>query len=247
MLMIKKIKTPILVKTLGTIWICSIDIGYRNFAFCIEEYDKKALSLIETVPPGKRRMPNGTPTPIYSKLIEEVKKCGKVILCANRDVMKKAMKQLDPEVFHLLNVVLDEYKEYWDQCDVISIEKQMAFRGVYNVKALKIGQHTWSYFVFNYGRFKVLVDFPAYHKTDVLAAPKVEKKKRTKAGKITYKSMDKKQRKKWAVVYAKSILSYRNDVKTITKIESLKKGDDVSDCILMNAAFAILALIDKSI
>jgi hypothetical protein len=61
--------------------------------------------------------------------------------------------------------------------------------------ALKLGQHCWSYFSIHYGRSKNIIEFPAYHKTQVLGAEK--DKKVTKTGKINYKAVDKPQRKKW--------------------------------------------------
>jgi hypothetical protein len=165
----------------------------------------------------------------------------KTVFFKNTDLTNKAMKTLDPEVFHLLTDLLDKYVSYWDNCSYIVLEKQMSFRGVYNVSALKLGQHCYSYFALRYGRFKQVIEFPAYHKTQVLGAPKVRKKTK----KTSYKAMDKPTRKKWAIDEALSILGARNDFETMSQLESARKKDDIADCILQSVSAAYLIFVEK--
>ena len=109
--------------------------------------------------------------------------------------------------------------------------------------ALKIAQHCWSYFAFRYGRFKQIIEFPAYYKTQILGAHKLET--RLKNGKIKYKSIDKSARKKWSVVQTIEILNDRKDSDTMSSLNSNKKKDDLADVITQLQAYKYLAFVDK--
>ena len=111
--------------------------------------------------------------------------------------------------------------------------------------ALKIGQHCYSYFAILYSRFKRIIEFPAYHKTQILGAAKI--KKVTKGGKVSYKAMDKPARKKWSVEKAMTILAERDDFKTMSDLTSQRKKDDLADVLCQLQAFKVLVFIDKCI
>ena len=111
--------------------------------------------------------------------------------------------------------------------------------------AIKLGQHCYSYFTFKYGRFKTIVEYPAYHKTQILGAEKI--KNVTKKGKITYKAVKKPARKKWSVQKALDILEKRGDVDSILQIVNTSKKDDLSDVITQLQSFKYLAYVDQSI
>lgn len=130
---------------------------------------------------------------------------------------KKGSKSLDVNVFLRLTNLLDKHKEYFDKCSTIIIEQQMSFGSRINTMAIKIAQHTYSYFLFRYGNTKKIVEFPSYNKTQILGAP---------AG------LDKPKRKKWAIEKANEIWTLRGDMDTIELITSKKKKDDMSDCLL---------------
>ena len=55
--------------------------------------------------------------------------------------------------------------------------------------------------------------------------------------------MIKDNHKKWSVRKTREILELREDKTNLTKLESLKKKDDVSDCVLMIQAYVIMNLI----
>ena len=204
-------------------WLASFDIGKKNFAFYIEEINKEQLLNIKNVCKSKRYKIDGTTTPEFSNIIKDVCLNGKKILFKNTDLTSpsKSKSYIDPEIYHNMIDLLDEYVEYWDKCDAFIIEKQMAFKKVYNTMALKLGQHCYSYFCFKYGRFKEIIEFPAYYKTLILGAPKI--KKTTKTGKVSYKAMDKNMRKKWSVKKALSIFVERNDFESASELSSTKK------------------------
>ena len=128
--------------------------------------------------------------------------------------------------------VLDEYQQYWDKCEHIIIEKQMSFRGKYNVMAMKLGQFCFSYFKIKYRESKNIIDYPAYHKTQVLGAIKLDVKQKYK-------------RKKWAIQKATEILELRKDTQNLKQIQDKKKQDDMSDCLLMTITYTYLKYIDN--
>lgn len=100
----------------------------------------------------------------------------------------------------------------------------MSFGSKINTMAIKIAQHTYSYFLFRYGNSKKIVEFPSYNKTQILGAPG---------------GLDKPQRKKWAISKANEIWTLRGDLETIDMITSKKKKDDMSDCLLHVLAYII--------
>ena len=227
------------------IWVASFDIGKKNFSFYIEEFDKKIMTSLPKSIKGLN--PDGTVTVEYNNTLETIYKTGTKILLENVDLTHGCDHKLylDQEVMHNMTDLLEEYNSYWDQCDVFIIEKQMSFGKKHNTMALKLGQHCWSYFACKYRRTKELVEFPAYHKTQVLGAPKDEK--RTKAGKISYKAVDKPTRKKWCITEALRVLAVRDDADTISQIQSVRKKDDLCDVICQLQAFKYCMYVNKSI
>lgn len=233
-------------ETKNKIFLASFDIGKKNFAFCVEEINLDSLKKIKNIDLKKRYNPNGTATPEFSEILKNVSENGKLILFKNSDLTKNVVNKknkpktyLDSEIFHNMVDLLDEYKEQWDRCSAFIIEKQMRCNGM----ALKLGQHCMSYFMVNYGRFKESIEFPSYYKTQILGAEKIEKK--TKKGKITYKAVDKKTRKKWSVEIAINILTARNELERITEIKSKAKRDDLGDVLCQLQAFKYLYFVEK--
>ena len=227
------------------IWLASFDIGKKNFAFYIEEINLKQLKDIENISKLKRYNLDGTCTAEFRKILDSVYMNGKKILLKNVDLTAGTNKNkyFDIELCHNLIGVLDEYSEYFDNVSYVIVEQQMSFGKKVNTMALKLGQHCESYFLFKYGRFKKVIEFPSYYKTQVLGAEKL--KKTTKTGKTSYKAVDKSIRKKWAIDEASTILAEREDFNTLSELTSMKKSDDVSDVIIQLQAFKYLYFIDK--
>ena len=227
------------------IWIASFDIGKKNFAFYIEEINLKKLQEIKNIPKIKRYKTDGTCSDEFEIVIKDVYMNGKKILIKNIDltVNTDKNKYFDIEICHNLIDILNNYEEYFDNVSYIIVEQQMSFGKKVNTMALKLGQHCESYFLFKYGRSKEIIEFPSYYKTQVLGSKKM--KKITKTGKISYISIDKTKRKKWAIDEASMILAEREDFHTLTEITSMKKADDVSDVIIQLQAFKYLYFIDK--
>jgi hypothetical protein len=230
------------------IWIASFDMGKKNFAFCIEEFHKSTLLSIKNIPSNSRYNENGTPTPKMTKILDSLCSNGKIILYKNLDLTENCNPKLklDPETFHNMIDALDTYTEYWDKCSVFLIEEQMSFGKKLNKMAMKIGQHCYSYFTFKYGRYKTVIEFPAYHKTQILGAPKVEGKP-YKSGKKRYKAMEKPQRKKWSVEKAIEILTSRGEMEILNTLKTAKKRDDLADVLVQLQAFKYRLYVDKCI
>ena len=239
-----KVEAPI--KTDETIWIASFDIGHINFAFYVEEMDQNKLSKIKNIKED-RYNEDGTPTVEMTKILNEIYKNGKTVIYKNSNISNNCVKgkQLDTETFYNMFDLLDKYSEYWDKCCYFIVEKQMDFGKMKrNPKALKLGHYCQSYFVFRYGRFKEVIEFPAYHKTQVLGCQKIKGKK-YKNGKYKWTSISKPERKKWSIVKATEILDNRGEKNIIDNIKTKAKKDDISDCICQLEAFKYLFYIQK--
>lgn len=228
-------------------YIASFDLGKKNFAFCIEEVETKNFENLKKelkkIPNNQRYNEDGTPSKKIEKILDEVYKSGKLYLYKNLDLTENCdpKKKLDPETFFNMIDELDKYSDYWDKCSIFIIEEQMSFGKKLNKMAMKLAQHCYSYFAFRYNRFKKIIEFPAYHKTQILGAPKICGKP-YKNGKKRYKAMEKSQRKKWCIEKAFDIFSLRKEDSNILK--NAKKKDDLADVLCQLQAFKFRAFID---
>lgn len=239
-------------------YIASFDIGKKNFSFYIESFDIDELISLqkENITKTKRYHPNGTCTEEFGELLKKVYTNGKKEFLGNFDITEGTNKDkyFDVDLCNNMTALLDKYNEFWNKVDFFVIEQQMSFGVKVNTMALKLAQHTESYFMIKYGckgvglngllsNCKKIVEFPSYHKTQVLGSEKIEKV--TKAGKKSYKNIDKPARKKWAIESAYGILTERDDYDTIDEITSSKKKDDLSDVIIQGQAFKYLYFVDE--
>lgn len=233
---------------MNMISVASFDIGKKNFAFYIEEFDKNALLELRkiNIPIKQRYNQNGTPTEEMKKILEKVCLNGKTILHTNSDLTMNCNKDLylDTEIFFNLTDLLDKYSSYFDKCSVFQIELQMSFGKRRNPMAVKLAQHTYSYFAIRYGRFgKTIVEFPAYYKTQILGCEKLAGKT-YKNGKTKWMAIDQRSRKKWSVEKATDILKNRGEETTIDNIKSKTKKDDLADTITQLQAFKYLYYVE---
>ena len=237
----------------GATWIASFDIGKRNFAFCVEEVDLSVLSSIKKLPLSQRYNEDYTPSDQMKRDLNKVYLSGKIILLEKANLTGGNDKYYDAEYCHNMTEFLDRYISYWNRCSVFVIEQQMSFRGKINSMALKLGQHCFSYFAINYKRFKSIIEFPAYHKTNVLGAERslvIGKNAKRK-----WKPLGDKERKKWAITKAKEILYKRGDTDHLELYEDKprKRGvrkmklDDISDTIVELQAFKYLVYVAEEL
>jgi hypothetical protein len=216
-------------------YCASFDIGKKNFSFYVEEFAASSTSQAAKI------LYKRDGTPEDDSVINEFCGNGRRVLLENVDITDGCdpKAKLDPITFHNMTAVLDSHGDIWDKCSHFIIEKQMQFGRQTNPMAMKLGQHCYSYFAIRYGRFKEIIEFPAYHKTQVLGAEKIAGRK-TKAGKISYKAIDKPARKKWCIARAKEILIQRGDEDGLSLILKSKKKDDLCDVICQLQAWKIL-------
>lgn len=227
------------------IWVASFDIGTKNFAFCIEEFDQNELDKVLKVPKTQRYTDTGELSQKFEKELKKVWTNGRIVLLQKIDVTSGCDEDryYDPQLILNMTSVLDEYLSQWDRCGAFVIEQQMSYSGrqgygrfpskkvlKINTKAIKVGQHVNSYFNILYGGLKPVFEFPSYHKTQVMGAPK---------------GLSDSQRKTWAVGVAKSVLADRGDFETFNRIDSYTKKDDVSDVIVQAQAWKYLMYVDK--
>ena len=124
----------------------------------------------------------------------------------------------------------------------------MSFGKRNNTMALKLGQNCESYFLYSYGRFKKVIEYPAYYKTQILGAQKTEKK--LKSGKIKYMAIDKPARKKWCIQKGLSVLEDRKDFDNIEELQKKigkkkQKLDDKMDVLCQLQSFKYLYFVEK--
>lgn len=214
--------------------VASFDIGSKNFAFCISSFDEIKLGAMDV--PVQRYKANGNPTDKFQHTLNEVYKNGEVLNFMNLDLTKdvppsRLKSYLDPMIFRNMIKYLDHYKIFFDEVDVVIIEQQMSFGRKLNIKAVKIGQACMTYFMMRHPNIEV-IEYPAYHKTKILGAPK---------------KLTKPQRKSWSVEECKQIFQLREDFENLEFLKSSKKRDDLADCNTQLESFKILRFIDNKI
>ena len=199
--------------------IASFDIGKNTFSYCVEDLDKESVKEIVTNHILLNR--RNKKKVFCNKLLL----CGKIVLWETNAITDDNKNYDRKALFSLL----ESKKEIWERCDQIVIEQQLEvvrFKQV-NIKAIKIGEATLSWFIIHFPdkQFEV---FGSSNKTRVLNAPK------------KLKSLE---RKKWAVEKARELLVERKDDESLKILEDLKKRDDVSDCFLQLQAWKLMRLV----
>jgi hypothetical protein len=135
--------------------ILSVDIGTKNCAFYIEEFDEKEFSGVK-----------GS--------LERLYKIGKRIYWKVINFEKDLKAGI--EIFVPILQFLDDNRGIWDKCNGIILEKQMKI----NYSAQVVQHFIFSYFKTLYGPFKYISDISATRKTQALGAPKKMIKKERK-------------------------------------------------------------------
>jgi hypothetical protein len=203
--------------------VAAFDMGTRNFAFCVEEYEP-----VHGRPTKPQFDVDGRATDSYQTFLDtHVYTRGRLVEMQCIDLKQYCETQSISNLYLGLSGVLNAYTRLWDAVDVFLIEQQMAYgHNKSNIQALRLSQHTLSYFLTIYGPFRCVQEFPSTHKTRVLGCPRTERR--------THKS-----RKVFSVQLASRILNQRNDPFSAA-LGSISKQDDVSDCILMIQAHKAL-------
>jgi hypothetical protein len=182
--------------------VVSIDPARKNYAMRIE-----------------RRYKNGWITPIvFDKVsIESIEKEGENII---------------NDTYKVLTKFLDKYKEFYDGCHYIIVERQLPK----NYKAVRISQHTISYFLLylsNKPLLPSIIEIDSQLKGKMLGAPK---------------GMKENYLKTWSVEKAKELLTMREDNYSLDILKVFKrKQDDLSDTVCQIEALFIYWGLGKTV
>jgi hypothetical protein len=221
--------------------IASFDIGFKNFAFCVEEYDEEDFKKFIHCGHIFKYNVDGTAAGQTLTKINELKSLGKTLHFSNDDI-SRGEASVTTTMLQTITDLLDFHGDLLDTCCQFVVEKQMSFGKMCNPKAVRLGHHLQSALIIRYGNLTPVIEFPAYHKTQLLGASK--ERKIGRGGKVKYKSVGYGARKKWSVETAIECLAIRGDFETIDDLMLLKKRDDVCDCILQSIAY-IISLANK--
>ena len=203
-----------------TILGMSIDIGSRNLAFYIEEFNR--VNILSLCPCRHMYEKEGTCTQVFSNILDKIERNG---FCVFFDLFDSG--SVVEKCFLNITEYLDNHRYIFDLLSFIIIEKQMKK----NTNAQRIAQHIYSYFTFIYYDWKPIILFPSKLKTKILGCPKKDKgMSRPKR----YKYI-----KEWAVKKAQKIFEKRNDINYLNLYSALKKNDDVADAICQMQAFKV--------
>lgn len=213
--------------------IASIDIGCKNFCIYIEEHSILLYRNMKC--PDVTHNYDGSPTTEMRLILEQIYTNGKSLYHDNIDLTKNS--NCFNDICHNMYTYLTSIKHLLDDCEYVVIEQQMTR----NVKAFKLAQNCASFFIFTYDNAKNVIEFPSYHKTCVLGAPR--QLKTMKSGKQKWKTLSQASRKKWSIEKALEILAMRNEKQALENIKSKKKRDDLADTITMCQAFKYINFI----
>lgn len=175
--------------------VVSIDPARKNYAFRIE-----------------RRYHNGWIIPIvFDKAhVESIEEEGGTTIC---------------NTYEVLTNFLDKYKQFYDECHFIIIERQLP----QNYKATRIEQHSISYFSLllkNKPLLPSIVEVDSKLKGKILGAPK---------------GINDQQLKRWATEKARELLNIRLDRFSIGVLDHFRtKQDDLSDTVCQVEAIFIV-------
>ncbi len=199
--------------------LASFDIGFRNFAFAVEEFDTEKLEEFKR----QRTAPLLLQSERPSKL-ECIIASGRTLMFHNEDLAGEVNPNMDG-VYRRLVEYLDDFQEVWGTVDTFLIEQQMQTRFRPNIKALKISMHVYNYFLTHFPDARV-VEYPAKNKSLALGAP----------------PMKKPLLKKWTRDTAAYVFTEREDGESLYELAVLSgaKVDDIADTVCMNFSFVAL-------
>ncbi|AGV01573.1 RuvC-like Holliday junction resolvase [Cannes 8 virus] len=203
--------------------VSSFDVGWKAFAWSVEDWDVSFLKEQRSKFFGtKYKKDRAKGTSVY----EEVKKA--ILVGGERvdlDVydISSDEKKLDIQVRLNLFSLLEEKKELWDTSSIFVIEQQFCTSfgqgkkgntdGT-NMDAIKLSECLMSWFLMKYGDEKCVVFVPTASKTAFLGAPKMPKK------------LD---RKKWVFSQVLSWAKEKEDEGEVKILENSKVVFDMTD------------------
>jgi len=144
----------------GKMWLMSCDIGKRNFAVSICEYD---LSILHSLKKLDKPL----------DIIEGVVRSHRIVMMDLTDFIGAPNVLLSQDIYVNITRYMASIKWWLDRCTCFIIEKQMKT----NPEATCIEQHIYSYLVITYELSKEVVKFPSRLKYLEMNFPRNIKKK----------------------------------------------------------------------
>ena len=234
--------------------VLSIDVGIKNLAIYVEEFDEKKIKSLkkEYKDIDTKFDKSHCPTKEYKSFLKQIFMNGETVffdlvnLSSCQAISGKfptstektsSSKYVTTDILLCLNDYLDSKKKIWDECSFILVENQMNTRFKKNTSAQHIQHHIQSYFIFNYRDFKPFINYPSKNKGYVLGAPRKIKNKKT-----TYAQL-----KGWSEQLGLSILEKRCEETIMDQILKLNKRDDIMDSLVQLQSAKIKIFIEETI
>jgi len=228
--------------------VLSIDIGVRNLALWIEEFNKDKLKefkqSLSKISKKERLTANNEPTEAYKTFLNSfMSGCGKTVyadkidLCENVKISytKNRMIIITNEILFNIIKEFDKRRDILINVKTIVIEKQLKT----NPNAQMIQNHIHAYFLHQYGLSKHVEIFDSCYKTRLLGCPR-KIKDNDNEGKL--KKINKSYRKRWTTNLTRDVLMERKDKKFFDFIfnQNKSKADDLSDTFCQACAYILL-------
>lgn len=223
--------------------IAIFDVGTRNFAMIIEHPRNDAIKAMENTYkklPDKDRIKEGRPhSEKVSKMLSSFYTQSETEKLELFDPNQGSKEGLTDNTRRNLFQFLEKNRSDLRMCKYIAIEEQFynPRMGVINKPALLLAESCYTWLLLNVPN-AILSYTPSRYKTALLACPKESLKVDRETGLRILTKWEKSDRKKWSIEKAKEIYEMRGDSKMIEYIDG-RKGDDVSDCLLMSIAFVL--------
>lgn len=228
--------------------VLSIDIGVRNLALWIEEFDttklNEAKQLLTKIKKQDRVNSNNECSPDYKEFLNHfMVKCSKTVYADKIDLCegvkltytKNRMIIITNQILFNIIKELDKRRDLLLNVRKIVIEKQLKT----NPNAQIIQNHIHAYFLHQYGLSKHVEIFDSCYKTRVLGCPR-KIKDPDDASKL--KKINKAYRKKWTTNLTRDIFMLRKDKKFFDFVfnQNKAKADDLSDTFCQVCAYVLL-------
>lgn len=223
--------------------IAIFDVGTRNFAMIVERVRNSAVKKLEynyRHLPEKEKIKEGRQHSdrLCGLLNDFYKECETIELQLY-DPNQGEKNGLTESTRRNLFTFLEKHRALLASCDYIAIEEQFynPKMGVINKPALLLGESCFTWLLLNTHQIPISYT-PSKYKTSLLSCPKESLKVDKESGLRMLTKWEKSDRKKWSIQKAKEIYTLRGDEKMLEYIDG-RKGDDVSDCLLMSIAFVL--------
>lgn len=223
--------------------IAIFDVGTRNFAMIIEHPRDSAIKKLahnyKSLPEKEKIKEGRQHSPKLTSFLEEYYTQSETLKMELFDPNQGSKEGLTDKTRKNLFEFLETHKSELRLCKYIAIEEQFynPRMGVINKPALLLAESCYTWLLLNMPN-SIISYTPSRYKTALLACPKESLKIDKETGLRILTKWEKSDRKKWSIEKAKEIYKMRGDTKMIEYIEG-RKGDDVSDCLLMSIAFVL--------